>query len=87
MSCLTYLDSYYAATGSKQVAPEHGRVHERIVHHGTHVYLTKEENDKFNLAELGLMASIFSGLAVMGIWRKRFFAKQFNQISSKKAAK
>lgn len=51
------------------------------------MYLTKEENDKFNLAELGLMASIFSGLAVMGIWRKRFFAKQFNQISSKKAAK
>jgi len=68
-----YLDSFYYENAPREPIPVEGRIHPKVIHHGTHVFLT--EREVFNFDVLFPSISIGSVL-IAGLLAIRW--KQFN---------
>ena len=64
-----YLDGYFYLNSPREPIPAEGKVFPRNVHHGAHVYLTKNENLVFDLLPAAFIILFASGALLNARWK------------------
>jgi len=78
--CSLYLDNYYGVNGALKPDPTAGRIYPKILHHGVHVFMTKEEKFQFDVVLPSVCIGSFFIAALLNMRWKHFRGPGVDQL-------
>ena len=75
-----YLDSFYYENAPREPMPVEGRLHPKVIHHGTHVFLTDREVFNFDVLfpSISIASVLIAGVLAMR-WKQFGFRRDYKR--------